>query len=556
MSTSPSKIKTARVFVFGHLNPDTDTAVSAVVAAQLKGELDPAHDYQPLLLGEANRQTRWLFANAGVPLPPIRQDLRYEVRELMTLPLHTTLAGEHLGKAMDLMQQHQLSLVPVVDAQDRLLGVVSDRLPQNQYFFTFNVEDFLGVLLDLGDLARALPLEPVDADSSTESRGAGRLVLLSHDPEELPPHLGPADIVIVGPHRRAIAQLVRRGVRAIVLAEADDSFCSSLAQRHAAVPLFRFRGSLLALASQLPRAIPVEQIMSAQEPVLRPEQLVHEVLDLVVATPHPLPVVDADGKLVGIFSRREALGQKPRPVVLVDHVERSQSIAGFDLAEIVEIMDHHRLCDVQTLNPVRIDCRPIGSTASILALQFREAAKAPSTAQARLLLGALISDTLLLTSPTTTAIDRDLAAWLAGLAQVMLNDWGRDVLAQNDELADGDPDKLVMKDCKEFTQGDCRFRAAQIETVSLDLLTPQRRAELQQACDQARCATGAAFLVLMVTDVFRGDSRLLISDSNARRARHVLQVENPAEGKDAPGWVSRKKQLLPYVLGQLRNWRA
>jgi len=556
MSLYQPKGNLAPVFVFGHQNPDTDTAVSAAVAAQLKGELNPAQTYQPLLLGEANRQTKWLFADAGMPLPPLREDLRYEVRELMAPPVYTTSAGEHLGRAMDLMQQHQLNLVPVVGVDGCLLGILSDHLPQNQYFFTFNVEDFLGVLLDLDDLVRALPLEPVDTDSVAAGMSRGRLVLLSHDPEEFPSHLGAADIVIVGPHRRAIAQLVRQGVHAIILAEADDSFCASLAQRHGAVPLFRFRGSLLALASHLPRAIPVKQVMAAPQPVLRPEQMVHEVLDLIVATPHPLPVVDADGKLVGTFSRKEALGQKPRPVILVDHVERSQSIAGFDLAEIVEIIDHHRLCDVETLNPVRIDCRPIGSTASILALQFREAGKAPAPSQARLLLGALVSDTLLLTSPTTTAIDWELAVWLAGLAQVALNDWGREVLAQNDELADGDADKLVMKDCKEFTHGDCRFRAAQIETVSLDLLTAKRREELQQACDRARSATGAALLVLMVTDVFRSDSRLLISDSNRKRARHLLQVEDLAEGKAAPGWVSRKKQLLPYLLGQLASWRS
>ena len=555
MSTHQHHGKSAPVFVFGHQNPDTDSAVSAVVAAQLKAELNPPQVYQPLLLGEANRQTKWLFAQAGLSLPPIRRNLRYEVRELMSTQVHTVMAGEHLGKAMDLMQQQQYSMVPVVDSEHRLLGLLSDRLPQNQYFYTFNVEDFLGVLLDLSDLIRALPLEPIDAVPMVGDNRKGRLALLSHNPEEIPYQLGPADIAIIGPDRRAIAQLIRLGLRAIILAECDDSFCASLVDRHGTVPIFRFRGSLLALASHLPRAIPVEHVMLAQPPVLRPDQLVPDVIDLIISTAYALPVVDHEDKLVGIFSRREALGQKPRPVILVDHVEKSQSIGGFDVAEIVEIIDHHRLSDVQTLNPVRIDCRPIGSTASIIALQFREAGKTPSPVQARLLLGALVADTLLLTSPTTTPLDRNLADWLAELAQLPLKDWGAQVLAQNDELATGDPEKLVMNDCKEFTQGEYRFRAAAIETTSLDLLTDLRREQLQQACDQIRTTTGAAFLVLMVTDVFRGDSYLLISDSNLKRARHLLQTENPALGKEAPGWVSRKKQLLPHLLGQLASWR-
>ena len=542
------------VFVFGHQNPDTDSAVSAVVAAQLKGLLDPTRLYQPLLLGEPNRQTRWLFQDAGEPLPPFRDDLRYQVSELMSTQVQVVLSDEHLGKAMDFMQQSQLSVIPVVDEQRHLLGILSDRLPQNQYFYTFNVEDFLGVLLDLDDLIRALPLELIGGNPAKDE-GKGRLVLLSHDHEEIPSQVGPGDVVIIGPHRRAILRLIGLGVRAIILAEASDSFCASLASHRDGVPLLRYPGSLLALASHLPRAIPVEHVMATEFPSLRPDQLLRDVIDLIVSTPHALPVIDAEGRLVGIFSRREALGQKPRKVILVDHFERAQSIHGFELAEIIEIIDHHRLGDVQTINPVRIDCRPIGSTASILALQFREAGKTPTSTQARLLLGALIADTLLLTSPTTTTVDRDLASWLADLAQVSLNDWGREILTQNDELADGDPDALVMKDCKEFTQGDFRFRAAQIETVNLDLLTPARREDLRQAADRVRSSAGADFLLLMVTDVFRSDSFLIVSDSNSKRARHLLQVEDPFNGKPAPGWVSRKKQLLPYLLGQLDTWR-
>ncbi len=556
MSVDSKHKKPAPIFVFGHQNPDTDSSVAAVVAAQIKGDLNPAQTYQALLLGEPNRQTKWLFDDAGVSLPPVRQDLRYTVGELMNRSSPSVTAQAHLGQAMDLMQRDQISLVPVVDAQNRLLGILSDRLPQNQYFFAFNVEDFLGVLLDLDDLVSALPLEPVNRAAPRAGEATGRFSFFSHDPAMEPSHLGSSDIVILGPFRPAISRLAELGVRAILLAEADDSFCASLKNFPANVPIYRYRGSLLAMASQLSRAIQVTHVMASEHPVVHPDQLISEIIDLVIDTPYSLPVVDAEGKLVGVFSRGEALEQKSRPVILVDHVERSQSIAGFDIAEIVEIIDHHRLCDVQTLNPVRIDCRPIGSTASILACQFREAGRTPTPVQARLLLGALVSDTLLLTSPTTTPLDRTLADWLADLAGVVLKDWGRDVLAQNDELADGDPEKLVMKDCKEFAQGDCRFRVAAIETTSLDLLTESRQEELQQACDRVRSTTGAAFLVLMVTDVFRGDSRLLISDSNPKRARHLLQSDDTAKGKDAPGWVSRKKQLLPFLLLQLGSWHS
>lgn len=238
----------------------------------------------------------------------------------------------------------------------------------------------------------------------------------------------------------------------------------------------------------------------------------------------------------------------------MDHFERTQTVRGWETAEIVQIIDHHRVGGLETVEPARVDCRPLGSTASILALRFEEAGLEPDAAEAKLLLGALVADTLLLTSPTTTPTDRVLATRLASLAGVDLASFGREVLARNDGLATETPAALVTRDLKEFSRGDLRFLLGQIETVDLALLDEPRALALREALDAARLRAGSAFALTMVTDVLSGVSRLLLADPDARRARHLLEGEQPVTGVERP-IVSRKKQLVPLVLERLATYR-
>jgi manganese-dependent inorganic pyrophosphatase len=319
--------------------------------------------------------------------------------------------------------------------------------------------------------------------------------------------------------------------------------------------VYFFPGSVLALASGLSLAIPVRNIMATEFVSVRPEQRVDQVRDKVVHTPYALPVLEADGRLVGLLSRTEVLEPPLRPLILVDHFERTQTVTGIEQAQVREIIDHHRVGNLETVHPIRVDCRPVGSTSTIIACQYAEAGLKPGRPEARLLLGAIISDTLLLTSPTTTAIDRKMARDLARRAGVVLAEFGREVLRRNDELADGDPTALVQKDLKEFVHGGCRFAAAQLETVDLALLTPERTAALRAALERVRGSLGCALAVLIVTDVFRGESRLLAADPNAGRLAWLLEGAEPGEGRLHPGMVSRKKQLLPYLFRRLDTYR-
>jgi manganese-dependent inorganic pyrophosphatase len=361
-------------------------------------------------------------------------------------------------------------------------------------------------------------------------------------------------VVFGGAQAALVRSAERLGAQALILADAPLAEAKKAAAVAKEMPVYYYPGSLMALLASLSLAIPLRSVMTRDVESLHPDQRIDQALPVLQGSRHALPVVDSDQRLVGVLSREEALSRPARPLILVDHFERTQTVKGVEIANIEEIVDHHRVGGIETVMPARVDCRPVGSSASIVACQFEEAGKQPTVGEAKLLLGALVSDTLLLTSPTTTAVDRRLAPALAKRAGVDLPEFGREVLRQNDELAEGDPDMLVEKDVKAFVRGDVRFGAAQVETVDLAQLTPTRTADLLTALESLRARSGWALAALIVTDVLEGDSQLLVVDPNAARQSWLLDDATPEVGRRHAGMVSRKKQLLPFLFNRLDDF--
>ena len=536
-------------YVVGHKRPDTDAVVSAVMGARFLARARGQREYHPLMQGPANPQTAWLFARAGLPLPPVRDDIRVTAGEACELPTVLHL-DTPLGEAADQLRLQGASLLPVVDADGRWAGAIGTSFAESRFLFNFNIEDYLGQLLELADLPRGLRLTPLNAAARAPLAGArGSFVVDQHEVA-----LAKGDVLLSAvPASAARAQAA--GAAAVLLAGCEPGEAAAAASG-LNIPAWHFAGSLMALVSQIGRAIPVGRVLTTGLAMVQPGDVLEDLLPMFLGVPHALPVVDATGRLLGLISRREALAPPRRALVLVDHFERSQSIRGVEACEILEIIDHHRIGALETIEPARVDCRPLGSTSTIIALRFAEAGLTPEPAEALLLLGAIIADTLALTSPTTTDADRRVSAELAARAGVGFAEFGREVLAQNDGLAAEPAPALVHRDLKEFERGAVRFLIGQIETVDLRLLTDRRRDELLAALEGARAQAGAAFALTMVTDVLTGVSRLLGTDPDKGRLRHLLEGEDGREGRTRDGLVSRKKQLLPLVLRRLGEWKS
>ena len=527
-------------FVVGHQRPDTDSAVSAVVYAALLNCISPAEKFEGVVLGELSAQTKWLFAEAKILLPRQVSHLHARVRDVARQEVFSIGKNAALGEALALIMRHRIGVVPVLDAKKKLLGLLSDRMPMANYFYHANAEDFLGVLFSVADLEKFLKLTRWQ---KPKNEADGHIVLdLSR--------VTPGSLTLIGDQPELLARCRDAGAAIVITCAPEKNAAWKKAMRECpGLGVLHYRGSLMALATQLPMAIPATRLMQSENfPKLTPDQTIHEAQAALRQAQFALPVMNPDGTLFGVLSRTEVINFPRGRVVLVDHFEQHQAPEGIADVDIVEIVDHHRVGTLETALPIRVDCRPVGSTSTIIACKFSEHGKKPSRAQAKLLLGAMVADTLLLTSPTTTETDRQQATALARRAKVDLKKFGREVLIRNDETLERPVAELVEKDLKEFSGGGAKFAVAQIETVDRTRLDDAHLKNFAIALRERRERGGWDFAALLVTDIFRGDSLVLFDAKNS-----TLTQLLGASGEVWAGCVSRKKQFLPEILIRLAD---
>ena len=526
------------VFVVGHQRPDTDSAVSATVYAALLNTVSDGEGFEGVVLGELSAQTKWLFAEAEIPLPRQISHLHARVRDVARQEVFSIGPDAALGEAMELIMRRRIGVVPVLDKNRKLLGLLSDRMPMANYFYHANAEDFLGVLFSVADLEKFLKLTRWQ---KPKTEANGHIVLdLSR--------VTPGSLALLGDQPELLARCRDAGAAIVITCASAKTAAWKKAMRECpGLGVLHYRGSLMALATQLPLAIPATRLMQSENfPKLTPDQTIHEAQSALRQAQFALPVMNPDGTLFGVLSRTEVINFPRGRVVLVDHFEQHQAPEGIADVDIIEIVDHHRVGTLETALPIRVDCRPVGSTSTIIACKFAEHGKRPSPAQAKLLLGAIIADTLLLTSPTTTETDRQQAAALARRAKVDLKRFGHEVLVRNDETLERPAAELVEKDLKEFSGGGAKFAVSQIETVDRTRLDSEHLASFAAALRERRQRGGWDFAALLVTDIFRSDSIVLFDARNAALAQSL----GPS-GEAWAGCVSRKKQFLPALLKRL-----
>ena len=539
-TASRSKPTQCPTLVVGHQRPDTDSAVSAVVYADLLNALSHEETFEGVVLGELSGQTKWLFDEANTSLPRRVDHLHACVRDVARREVLSVGPKAALGEALDLIMRHRIGVVPVIDGKRKLLGLLSDWMPAANYFYHANAEDFLGVLFSISDLERHFKLKRWQ---KPQTEAGGQIVLDMS-------RVTPGSLVLIGDQPELLTQCRDAGAAAVVTCASEKNTAWKHAMRACpGLGVLHYSGSLMALVTQLSMAIPAARLMQTDGfAKLTPDQPLHEIQGILRKAQSALPVMNSDGTLFGVLSRAEVMNFPRGRVVLVDHFEQHQAPAGIAEVDIVEIVDHHRVGTLETAVPIRVDCRPVGSTATIVACKFAENGRRPTPAQAKLLLGAIIADTLLLTSPTTTEVDHQQAAVLARLAKVKLKEFGREVLVRNDETLDRPAAELVEKDLKEFAGSGLRFAVAQIETVDRSRIDGARFRKLANALCERRQQGGWDFAALLVTDIFRGDSVVLLDVKTPALARKL----GPG-GEVWAGCVSRKKQFLPEILKRLEG---
>jgi len=539
------------LLVFGHRNPDTDAICSALAYADLLRRTSRP-DAVAACCGAPNERTEFVLRRAGLSAPKLVMDVRPQVEDACRREIVTASFGAAFHEAYERMRKGDLRAIPVVDGDRRVVGVLSI-LTMMELFFTDAADSTKAraVTTSLQKICDVLggtfrnAIDPGRADELLVMVGAMSAEGFTERMRQYPRE---RLVVVCGDRPSIQLPAIDAGVRAIVitggfpLAAEVVEIANAKGVSVISSPFDTVNTTLRIKSSQF-----IDPVVERDVVTLPGKWSVAEARSLVERSAQPVfPVVGDDGRLVGLAFKSDIINP-PRPqLVLVDHNELAQAVAGAEEAEIVEVLDHHRLGGgLKSTQPIRFVNEPVGSTCTLVARQFRAAGLMPTPAIALCMASGIISDTLHLRSPTTTDVDRDVLGWLAGLCEVDLDTYAREFFAVGSALRSKAPADVIREDCKEFSEHGVRFSISQIEETGFDLFW-ERKDDLRAALEGFAEKQRLDFSALLVTDVVSNGSLLLLSkESEAfedinypRLDRSLYALENV---------VSRKKQLLPLI---------
>jgi manganese-dependent inorganic pyrophosphatase len=540
----------ATVYVTGHRNPDTDSIASAIGYAELKARLDPRNDYVPVRLGDLNAQTRWVLDRSGAAEPDLLGHVLLRVRDVMLAGFPTVSHRDPIREVGLAMSRQDLELMPIVDDDGALAGVMTERTLARRYIReSREVTSLADAAASVKAIVTQLDGELVRGDGDLEV--AGRVWVLAMDVGSLPDAIGDSDVVVVGNREDAQRRAIDLGVALLVTSNGTrptDDVLALAAERGTTVVSSPWDSYVTSRMVTL--SAPCRALMDAEPLTVRPDDLVTDISALITTVDYRAAVaVDGAHRPLGVVTHAELISPEPRRVLLVDHAEQAQSVVGVEHAEIVEILDHHHIGSIETTVPVRATFDPVGSTATLVVERFRQNGMEPTRPTATALLGAVLSDTVILNSPTTTERDHAAVEYLERVLAVDATEFGREMFESTSDVSEVDAAAIVTRDAKEYAVGDGQSLViAQIETVGDAVL--DRRDELLDELSTLREARGHVLYALMVTDIMAKGTKMLVAGDHAPLERVFGQPV--VDGTlDLPGVMSRKKQVAPKLLAAL-----
>ena len=547
------------VYVFGHRNPDTDAICSALAYADyLRQTTRP--DAIAACCGTPNQRTEFVLRRAGVTPPKIVMDIRPEVEDVCNREPVVARRGDVFFDVYQRMNDHGVRAIPVLDDEDRVIGIVSlldlmelmlrggvDPIKSRQV--RSSLEKVVSVIG--GTFQHAV--DPTRTDDLIVTVGA-----MSADGFTSRVREFPAERLLVVSGDRPTIQLpaVETGVRALVVTGGYElsSGLMHLAEARG-VSIIRSPYDTATTTMRIKAAQMIESVIATNFMTIPARMPVEAARQQVIRSSQTIfPVIDGD-RLIGVLSKSDLVNPPQPQLVLVDHNELSQAVQGAEEADIVEVLDHHRLGgSLKSNHPIRFYMEPVGSTCTLVARKFQSAGIEPSPGIALCMASGMISDTLHLRSPTATETDRELLEWLQQFCDVDLKDFANDFFQVGSALRTCDPEQVVREDCKEFKDAARRFSISQIEEIGFDLFW-QRKAELSAALEQLAREDGLDFSALLVTDIASNGSLLLMSrEPDGWEEINYPQLEENLYQLDEV--VSRKKQLLPLIISLLESTPA
>ena len=539
-----------KVYVLGHKNPDTDSICSAIAYAELKRKL--GLNAIPGRLGDANQETKFVLEYFDVQMPELIETVKKQVSDLNMDAIHSLSPQIPIKTTWNIMNKTNLKSLPVVDENEKLIGIVTLSDITKKYMDAVDQNIIAVSKTPLQNIAETLEAKIVSGDQKDYCT-TGKIHILAAEPSQLNSFIEKGDIVIAGNRPESVTRAIELGANCMILTCCNevDELIINIAKQHSCI-LMITKMDTFTTARLINQSIPIGYVMTTNDIIKFDwDDFVEEVKDIMLSTRYrSYPVVDSCNKVMGFVSRYHVISQHKKKVILVDHNEKSQTVQGIEEAEILEIIDHHRLGDIQTGNPILFKNEPVGSTATLVANMYFDAGITPSKKMAGIMCSAILSDTLKFKSPTCTYLDKVTAEKLAEIANLEIESYAMQMFKEGSTLKGKTPEEILNTDFKEFVFDKNRIGIGQVYTIDIESAKEMRESTLSYMSTICK-DRNYGLIVLLITDILNQGSELLFVGSLKDIIGKAFEIQPNENSVYLPGVVSRKKQVIPNIINAL-----
>lgn len=534
------------IYVTGHRNPDTDSVCAAIAYAELKNKIG---EYKaiPVRLGELNQETKFVLNYFDVDAPKVKDTIKPKIEDIEIDAPHCVAPDISLNKALRIIQANNLSNLITVDGDDKLLGVASLSNITNCYMEIWD-DGLLGRSnASLENIVEVLVGKLIYKPENR--REFGNICIYAMEAGDAGDKISAGDLVVVGNRIDAQKDAIKRNISVLIIAggaEIEDEILEMAKENEVAIISTSYNSYMSARV--LTQAVPISYVMSKGKLVYfhRDDSVEDVKVAMAQSRYRSYPVVNHHNQVVGAISRYHLFSNPKKKLILVDHNEKNQSIPDIESAEIKEIIDHHRVANISTTGPVYFRNEPVGSTCTIISKIYFEHGIRPSKKVAGILCAAIISDTLLFRSPTTTELDRLMLDRMSKIAGIDTESFAMDMFKAGTSLENKKPQDLLEADVKTFSIEDMKVRVGQAFTMDLENIGSIKPALIKRM-EEKRKDYGEDMFVFMLTDIFKETSEIIVVGGNPEIVAEAFDAEYSDGSFIAPGVLSRKKQVIPNL---------
>ena len=542
-----------KIYVIGHKNPDTDSICSAIAYADLRQKVT-GQVHEAKRAGHVNDETAYVLDRFGVEAPKLLTDVRLQVRDLDIHEMPGLKPNASIRDTWERMRQEQAKTLPIVK-DDELVGVVSTGDIAKSYMDVYDSEILSKARTQYRNLIKTLDGTMITGNEHGYFM-RGKVAIGASSPNLMEEFIEKDDLVILGDREEAQACAVNIDASCMVICK-DAEVSPKLIQKakEQSIVIIQTPYDTFTTARLINQSIPVKFYMtSGPLTMFRMNDYVDDIKDIMAKKRfRDFPILDRHGRFKGFISRRRFLGASKKKVILVDHNERSQAVDGIEEAEIIEIIDHHRLGDIETVSPITFRNQPVGCTATIINQMYEENEIEVPREIAGLLCGAIISDTLLFRSPTCTPLDERTAKKLAKISDIDLEQMAQEMFNAGSNLKGKSAEDICFQDFKQFTVNDTIFGVGQITSMSKEELAAIRNM-MTEHLPKVLEAHNLNMIYFMLTDILAESTELLCVGTGARGiALSAFDLPDNAKSLILKGVVSRKKQLIPVLVETMQQ---